>query len=125
MKSAVALLIISTVLAGCATKTKNPAAAAPAPQPENPVIVRLVNQHQTVTITAGRDGSGPLYSVTDANGKTIVARATLEELKTNHPDLYRQIEPSIAVHADVDARGRTPSRPRGQASDRMMMDSQR
>ena len=106
MKATTLTLILASLLAGC-SHTK-PAPQAAAPQQENPVIVRLVGQHQTVTITADRAGRGPLYSVADKNGQTLVANATLTELRTTHPDLYRQIEPAIAEQRDTDPR-RKPS----------------
>jgi hypothetical protein len=67
--------------------------------PDNyPVIVRVVGRHQTVTVTAGPEC--PLYSAATNDGKTLVASATLEQLRQDHPDLYQQIEPSLAIESN-------------------------
>jgi hypothetical protein len=68
------------------------------------VIVRVIGRHQAITVTAGP--SGPLYTATASDGKLIVASATLDELRERHPDLYRQLDPTLAVEAknDGDAR---------------------
>src|SRR5437868_8467096 len=69
-----------------------------APSEQFPVIVRVVGRHQTITVTAGPDC--PLYSAATDDGKTLVAGATLEQLRQTQPDLYRQIEPSLAVESN-------------------------
>jgi hypothetical protein len=63
------------------------------------VIVQLKGQHQIVTVTAGPDG--PLYTAQTTDGKTIVANATLAQLRTENPDVYRFIEPAMAADASV------------------------
>jgi hypothetical protein len=65
----------------------------------NRTIVRLVGQHATVTISSS--ATGPVYSATDSHGKSIVKNATIEELRANHPELYRQINPAVCVEADA------------------------
>jgi hypothetical protein len=86
-----------------------------APYDQLPVIVRIVGRHQTVTVTAGPEG--PLYSAATNDGKIVVAGATLERLRQDHPDLYQQIEPSMAVEANDTA----PARPAGESSERADM----
>src|SRR5688572_19503094 len=81
---------------GCAATT-SPKAAVEAPQ--GPVIVRLVGQHQSITVTSGPDG--PLYTAQTADGQPIVANATLEELRADHPEIYRFVEPGVAADASV------------------------
>src|SRR5687767_4022358 len=85
------LAVAAVLCAGCA-KSNPPAAAAAPPQaqPEGPVIVRLVGQHQTITVTSGP--SGPLYTAQTDDGQLIVANATLEELRLTHPEVYRFVE---------------------------------
>src|SRR5687767_817523 len=116
-------IILTMVAVGCAAKT-SPKAAAEAPQ--GPVIVRLVGQHQSITVTSGPDG--PLYTAQTADGQTIVANASLAELRTNHPEIYHFIEPSLAADASVDG-GAPRQGKRGTTGelnhDRLMLDSTR
>ena len=90
---------------------RNPRAAAPAKAParapaaeaqanvadDYPMIVRLVGRHQTIVVTAGP--KGPLYSAERADGTQIVAGATLDQLRRDHPEVYQQLIPSIATPA--------------------------
>ena len=69
------------------------------PAAAEPVIVRLVGRGQTITISAGRGQS--LYSVTDPAGRVVVSRATLEELRVSHPEVYRQVAPGFALYAGL------------------------
>jgi hypothetical protein len=83
------------------------------------VIVRVVGRHQTITVTAGP--TGPLYSAATNDGKLLVAAATLERLREEHPEIYRQIEPSMAVEGqDRDgarqAGDRSTKKSRGEAA---------
>jgi hypothetical protein len=57
------------------------------------VITRLVGQRQTITITSTPEGVR--YSVA-VDGKTILAGATIEELRLKNPESFRQIQSSIA-----------------------------
>jgi type IV pilus biogenesis protein CpaD/CtpE len=119
------------LLTGCASRAPRAAAAKPTPidEPQELVIVKLVGQHQTITVTSGPDG--PLYSASTADGQPIFANATLDELREQHPEVYQYVEPSIAVQADVgaavpDLPGKTPSATRGGVSrDVLMLDSSR
>ena len=113
MKRPITLAVIAGAL-GCFAgvhghASSSRAATAPAAavvaalQHEPPVIVRLVNRHQTITITAGPRGVGPLYSAVTADGKVLVSRATLQELRSEHPEIYRQIQPGVAMDYAIDA----------------------
>jgi hypothetical protein len=120
--------------AGCAHRSPQAAKAArpTAEEPRGPVIVHLVGQHQKITITSGPDG--PLYTARTTDGHTLVANATLKELREQHPEVYRLVEPTMAVHADIrsavpdrskplDARGPVEA---GEVIDgAMMLDSRR
>src|SRR5215218_7438363 len=86
-----------------------------APTENFPVIVRIVGRHQTITVTAGPEG--PLYSAATNDGEMLVAGATLERLRREHPDLYQQIEPSMAVEAN----DTVPARPARESSKRADM----
>ena len=89
---------------------RNPRAAAKAPvdavakapanvnvADEYPMIVRLVGRHQTIVVTAGPAGKGPLYSAERNDGTLIVAAATLDELRKDHPEVYQQLIPAMAT----------------------------
>lgn len=98
---AAALLLVAMVVlsfGGCAAR-QSQAPRATADDPQGPVIVRLVGRHQTITVTSGP--AGALYSAQTATGKMIVANATLDELRTDHPEVYRLLEPGIAADASV------------------------
>ena len=99
-----ASLSMSFLIVGCAAKpratTGSPAAAAgaPAPDPRNKVIVNIVDQHRTITVTSSPNGL--LYSLKDPNGHLQIADATPEKFAELQPELYQQIQNYIAVHAD-------------------------
>jgi hypothetical protein len=89
---------------GCASH-RAPAPASRAAQApvaradaEYPVIVRLVGRHYTVTACSGPDGV--LYDAERADGRLLVARASLEELRLDHPEVYQQILPAVATQGD-------------------------
>ena len=92
---------------------------AEAAQDNFPVIVRVVGRHQTVTVTAGP--AGPLYTAETKDGKVLVAAATIERLREEHPEIYRQIEPSMALEgpdrgAARQAGERSTKKSRGEAA---------
>ena len=70
-----------------------------APTASEPIIVRLVSRHQTITITAGQGGA--LYTVVDASGRTIISRATLDQLRVTDSEIYRMIAPGAMVWAGM------------------------
>jgi hypothetical protein len=88
-----------------APRGRNPSAdATPTTVDGYPVIVRIVGRRQTITVTAGPDC--PLYSAATNDGKTVVAAATLEQLRREHPDLYRHIDSTFATEPNADGRAR-------------------
>jgi hypothetical protein len=129
------LAVAGILLAGCATRQPQASRVAAAPtaavEPQGPVIVSLVGQHQTIIITSGPEG--PLYSAKTADGQPIVANASLKKLREEYPDVYRFVEPTMAVHADVrsavpDSSRRSVTGPQssgGATTDRLMLDSSR
>ena len=108
MRKLILAVSCSLVIAGCAAKPKAhsstptaTAAATPAPvaaDPHNKVIVHIVSQHQTITVSSSPHGL--LYSLKDPNGRVQIADATQEEFAELRPELYHQIKNYIAVHAD-------------------------
>ena len=64
-----------------------------------PMMVRLVGRHQSIVVTAGPKGRGPLYTAERNDGTLIVAGATLDELRKDHPEVYHQLIPTIAAPA--------------------------
>ena len=98
-----ASLSCSLLFIGCAAKphatpAATTAAAAPAADPRNKVIVHIVSQHQTITVTSSPNGL--LYSLKDPQGHVQIADATPAKFAELQPQLYQQIQNYIAVHAD-------------------------
>jgi len=80
-----------------AGRIHTPEAAAPAAT-ESLVIVRLVGRHYTVTASSG--AHGVVYSAAGADGRAIVANASLDELRLRHPEIYQQLIAGIAEHGE-------------------------
>jgi hypothetical protein len=55
-----------------------------------------------VTITSSSEG--PRYSAATKAGTVLVTGATLDELRRQHPDVYRFVHPATAVEATADNR---------------------
>ena len=99
-------MILSAAAAGSCVSDRT-VATSPAPMPAtifvaatpDVVIVRLVGRRNTVTILAGTNG--PQYSVTDPAGRTVVSRASLQELRTLHPEAYRLVQPDVTAYAGL------------------------
>jgi hypothetical protein len=88
--------LLALTLAGCCCH-HNSTPTTQTAQSTYPTIVRLVARHQTITISAGPHGS--LYSINTDTGQTLIANATLADLRDHHPDLYRQLAPALASAA--------------------------
>ena len=99
-------LVLAIAATGCASGSKaatargTTPAAAQCADAQYPVIVRLVGRHYTVTASSGP--AGVVYSAQGSDGKPIVANASLEELRRNHPEVYQQIVPSIATKGEAE-----------------------
>lgn len=98
-------------LAGFGCAARRPQAAvverpAARPAPAGPTIVELRGRHEVITVTASPDGSGPRYSARTHDGEVLVSNATLDQLRDEHPDILRRIDPAIAAKEDVAAHGR-------------------
>jgi hypothetical protein len=107
VRKLIVALSCSLLMVGCAAKAQsrssatNTTAASAAPaaaDPNNKVIVHIVSQHQTITVTSSPNGL--LYSLKDPNGHVQIAEATPEKFAELQPHLYQQIQNYIAVHAD-------------------------
>jgi hypothetical protein len=96
--------------ASCAKHAGSNALPATTPPPSlaashvdgQPVITRLVGRDKVITITSSPQG--PRYSAATHAGVVIVTGATLEELRQQHPDVYRFVHPATAVEATADNR---------------------
>jgi hypothetical protein len=93
MSKAIGLLCLGVLFGGCARQTAPVAARAEIKQRELPVICRLVGREQTLTISAGPKGS--VYSLADAEGKTLLSDASREELRVQFPVLSHQLDSAI------------------------------
>jgi hypothetical protein len=67
-----------------------------------------------LTVSSGAEG--PVYSVADNQGKVMLTHATLGELRERHPDLYRQIETTVAADVSPAVDASSPSEPQGIAT---------
>ena len=76
------------------------AMSAPATHSDR-MIVRLVGHKASITIISA--AGGVRYSAANARGGAICSNITLEELRSKHPELYRQIDPAICAQADARA----------------------
>ena len=67
-----------------------------------PVIVHLVSRDHVVSVTSGPNG--PLYSAKTKDGVMVASGLTLQQLREEHPDVYRQLHPAISAdaHASID-----------------------
>lgn len=76
------------------------AAAGCAARANGPVIVYLVSrEHVTIVTSTPR---GPVYTVRQRSGETVVEALSLPQLRSRHPRLYREIAPTLAAHGHVD-----------------------
>jgi hypothetical protein len=87
----VAACMISAM--GLATPT------APVARQSDKTIVRLVGQRGAITISS--TAGGPRYSASDARGGSICTNLTIEQLRANQPEIYKQVNPAICVDADT------------------------
>ncbi len=94
MSKTILLMSFGLLLGGCA---RPPAPTAPQAQIKKdlPLICRLVSRNQTVTISAGANGS--VYSVHNAAGQLLLSHASREELRLRHPDLSHQLDSAIVA----------------------------
>ena len=75
------------------------AAALPAQGTDGKVIVRLVSRTNDISVIA--TSNGVRYSAVDKSGRALVSNATLDDLKAQHPDLYRQLAPTMCKSTDA------------------------
>src|SRR3954452_10775433 len=97
------VLVILPMLAalGCSHNSTRTASAPPPPpavptdriEAGNPVICRIVGRTKSLTIAATR--LGPVYSVTGPAGQMLLSQGTLEDLRRQHPDLYRHVRSAL------------------------------
>jgi hypothetical protein len=67
--------------------------------PQEKVIVKLVCRNQTVSVLS--TPQGVRYSASDLAGKTLFGATTLQNLKTDHPEVYRLVESSVCTSDGV------------------------
>ena len=95
-------LIIPAMLLGAMAATKSGPTTTSVPLPAHvdgrPTIVHLVNRSEVVTVMAGP--TGPLYSATTQDGTLLVSGATLDQLREQHPDVYKRLHPAITASND-------------------------
>lgn len=64
-----------------------------------PVIVQIVSRDSRITVRS--TSAGPTYSVSDANGTTVVPAMSLPQLQANHPELARHINTMNAAASNT------------------------
>jgi hypothetical protein len=82
-----ARLLVSTQMAAVGTHGQ-----------DGKTIVRLASQHNDISVIA--TDRGVRYSAIDKSGRVLVSNATLDDLKQQHPDLYRQLAPATCDASD-------------------------
>jgi hypothetical protein len=112
MRTSMLIVLPVLAIAGCHNHDDARHAAAPAAPPPvlagpteagHPVIVRLVGRMKTLTVTS--TATGPAYSVTSPDGEPLLTQGTLDDLRREHPDLYRHVRQAIVstkAHANDD-----------------------
>jgi len=83
----------------CSASAREPgkaAAAAVEPEGSGRVVVRIVSRDSTITARAGGK-NGPVYSMQDKNGETILPAMTLQQLHAQRPEVARKVEAMSAV----------------------------
>ncbi len=108
VSAVVVLLGLSTyhIASGQPEQQKRKAATTPRKEPaaavvsnatavgEFPVIMYLEKRGQTITVMAGP--KGPLYSVKNAEGKTLWENLSAEQLRAKAPELHQFIKTAMA-----------------------------
>ncbi len=92
---------VLALLGGCTASSEPRTAqtvAAPSRTASTAKIVDIVSRESVVTINAGP--AGPLYTARTRSGQILFADATLDEVETSHPDIYRQVSGNAAAGAD-------------------------
>src|SRR2546422_293559 len=95
------LLVLGAVvgLTGCAQFwRKDVTAATPDARRfdgKNPVIVRVVGRNRVLTVSSG--ARGVAYSVNGGDGRAMLSRGSIEELRRVDPALYRQVNSGLAA----------------------------
>jgi hypothetical protein len=86
-------------VAGCAhSGRKAVSAASPAGgrfDGKNPVIVRVVGRNRVLTVSSG--ARGVAYSVNGGDGRAMLSRGSIEDLRQVDPALYRQVNSGLAA----------------------------
>ena len=94
------MLTLLVALVVCGNEDLRVPAAALAPAIEGrPVIVHLVNRDHVVSITTGP--SGPRYTAKTQDGTVVATGLTLQQLRDQHPDIYRKLHPAISADASA------------------------
>jgi hypothetical protein len=91
-KRTINLLLAAGVFAAVASLARPPRAAEAA-RDGHRVITRLVGRSQAITVVS--TPAGVRYSI-DVDGRTILANATLEQVRVAQPEAFRQIQSSVA-----------------------------
>src|SRR5690349_19121646 len=98
----IALAAALVGVAGCAHSERNKMSAGAAADPRfdgaNPVIVRVVGRNKALTISSG--ARGVAYSVKGADGRAMLSRGSLEDLRRVDPGLYRQVNGGLAAEVE-------------------------
>lgn len=93
MRRSIPLICLGLLISGCARHAA-PVASQAQMKKQLPVICRLVGRDQTVTISAG--GNGSVYSVHSAAGGTLLSYGNRDELRIRFPVLSHQLDSAIA-----------------------------
>ena len=99
------LIVLLAVHLGCVEQPASPQPERDAPTAtaaDLPAVLQIEGRQRTIEVLAGPDGL--LYRVRAADGRVLVPPADLRQLRTEHPDIYRQINTAWAGIGDLHSR---------------------
>ena len=99
-------IVLLAVHFGCVEQPAPPQPERDAPTAtaaaDLPAVLQIEGRGRTIEVLSGPDGL--LYRVRAADGRVLVPPVDLRQLRTEHPDIYRQINTTYAGFGDLRTR---------------------
>ena len=100
------LIVLLAAMFGCVEQPASPQPERDAPTAtaaaDLPAVLQIEGRQRTIEVLAGPDGL--LYRVRAADGRVLVPPADLRQLRTEHPDIYHEINTTYADIGDLHSR---------------------